>query len=470
MSIAMMTACEMPRELADKYRIECLRLAEEESDEIRRQELLLMAENLAVVPWQGANDFYQAMQSLWLTHMLVMFDEKYPGPGVSFGRLDQYLYPYYQKSIEEGMTEDFMKEILGCFWVHCNTAYDAQMRLGGNQGITAGFGQLFNLSGMGKNGEDMSNDLTYLFLDVIDEMSPILEPKPNVRLHNNSPERLLDKLVDMISDSQGAPFLLNFDERSMAGMLHQAKIAGVEDYINEDNVHEYACVGCLENTMVGNDRSGTVDVNVNLLKAMELVYGNGKDFLPFYDPMTDKWSKLRQESEKTGKLSSFDSFEKFYAAVKKQVQYVIKRLVEQYDFTESIRADYNPTPYLSLLVNGCIDKCKDITQGGAELGFVTVEGVTFATMVDSLLAVKYLVYDKKECTLTELVDALKANWEGYDVLQAKAKNRAPKYGKDDAEADDLAREFMHFWADETWKYKTTDTNRRFRPGMLSWNY
>ena len=363
-----------------------------------------------------------------------------------------------------------MKEILGCFWVHCNTAYDAQMRLGGNQGITAGFGQLFNLSGMGKNGEDMSNDLTYLFLDVIDEMSPILEPKPNVRLHNNSPERLLDKLVDMISDSQGAPFLLNFDERSMAGMLHQAKIAGVEDYINEDNVHEYACVGCLENTMVGNDRSGTVDVNVNLLKAMELVYGNGKDFLPFYDPMTDKWSKLRQESEKTGKLSSFDSFEKFYAAVKKQVQYVIKRLVEQYDFTESIRADYNPTPYLSLLVNGCIDKCKDITQGGAELGFVTVEGVTFATMVDSLLAVKYLVYDKKECTLTELVDALKANWEGYEVLQAKAKNRAPKYGKDDAEADDLAREFMHFWADETWKYKTTDTNRRFRPGMLSWNY
>ena len=173
---------------------------------------------------------------------------------------------------------------------------------------------------MGKNGEDMSNDLTYLFLDVIDEMSPILEPKPNVRLHNNSPERLLDKLVDMISESQGAPFLLNFDERSMAGMLHQAKIAGVEDYINEDNVHEYACVGCLENTMVGNDRSGTVDVNVNLLKAMELVYGNGKDFLPFYDPMTDKWSKLRQESEKTGKLSSFDSFEKFYAAVKKQVQ------------------------------------------------------------------------------------------------------------------------------------------------------
>ena len=467
---AMMTACEMPRDLAAKYREECLRRAKEEKDEKRRGELLVMADNLSVVPWKGAENFYQAIQSLWLTHMLVMFDEKYPGPGVSFGRLDQYLYPYYEKSVKDGMDRDFMKEILGCFWVHCNTVYDSTIRTGGNQGITAGFGQLFNLSGMGKDGEDMTNDLTYLFLDVIDDMSPILEPKPNVRLHKNTPEELLDRVVDMVSASQGAPFLLNFDERSMAGMMREAKMAGVENYINEDNVHEYVCVGCLENTMPGNDRSGTVDVNVNLLKAMELVYGNGKDFMPFYNPMQDKWSELIQESEPTGELAEFDTFEKFYAAVKKQLSYVIKRMVKLYDYTETIRAKFSPTPYLSLLVNGCAEKCLDITQGGAQLGFVTVEGVTFATTVDSLLAVKYLVYDKKECTLEELVAALKADWKGYEVLQAKATNRAPKYGRDDDEADALARDFMEFWSNETWKYKTTDTDRTFRPGMLSWNY
>ena len=467
---AMMISCEMPRDLAAKYREECLKRAAEEKDEKRKAELLVMADNMAVVPWSGAENFYQAIQSLWMTHMLVMFDEKYPGPGVSFGRVDQYLYPYYEKSVKDGMSRDFMKEILGCFWVHCNTAYDAQIRVGANQGITAGFGQLFNLSGMGKGGVDLTNDLTYLFLDVIDDMSPILEPKPNVRLHRGTPEELLDRVVDMVSESQGAPFLLDFDERSMAGMMREAKEAGVEEYINLDNVHDYVSVGCLENTMPGNDRSGTVDINVNLLKAMELAYGNGKDFMPFYDPMSDKWSEIVQVSEATGELADFDTFDKFYAAVKKQLLYVIARMVKHYDNTESIRAKYNPTPYLSLLVNGCAEKALDITQGGAQLGFVTIEGVTFATTVDSLLAVKYLVYDKKVCTLQELVNALKADWKGYEVLQQKALNRAPKYGRDDDEADALAKDFMEFWAKETWKYKTTDTDRRFRPGMLSWNY
>lgn len=466
---AMKIAATMPKELAEKYRAKCLEKAAVEKDEKRKEELLKMAENMRV-QWEPAVGFWQAVQSLWFTHMLVMFDEKYPGPGVSFGRIDQYLYPYYEQSINDGMSKEFMKEILGCFWFHCNTVYDAQIRIGCNQGITAGFGQLFNLSGMGKNGKDMTNDLTYLFLDVIEDYSPILEPKPNVRLHRNTPDELLDRVVDMVSESQGAPFLLNFDERNMAGLLREAKMSHTEKYINKDNVFDYASVGCLENTMVGNDRSGTVDVNVNLLKAMELVYGNGCDFLPFYDAMTDKWSKIERVSEKTGELNEFDTFEKFYSAVKTQLKHVLKVMIEHFDKTESVRAKYNPTPYLSLLVNGCIDKCKDITEGGAELNFVTVEGVTFATTVDSLLAVKYLVYDKKECTLEELVKALKANWKGYEVLQAKAKNRAPKYGRNDRAADEFAKEFMEFWANETWKYKTTATDRIFRPGMLSWNY
>ena len=467
---AMMISAEIPRDLAAKYREECLRRAESESDPVRKQELLVMADNMAVVPWNGAENFYQAIQSLWMTHMLVMFDEKYPGPGVSFGRVDQYLLPYYQRSVADGMSRDFMKEILGCFWVHCNTAYDAQIRVGANQGITAGFGQLFNLSGMGAGGKDMTNDLTYLFLDVIDDMSPILEPKPNVRLHKNTPDELLDRVVDMVAASQGAPFLLDFDERSMAGMMREAKKAHVEEYINENNVFEYVSVGCLENTMPGNDRSGTVDINANLLKAMELTYGNGADFMPFYDPMSGKWSDIEQVSARTGTLAELDTFDKFYAAVKTQLQYVLKRMIAHYDYTETIRAKYNPTPYLSLLVNGCAEKAKDITQGGAQLGFVTVEGVTFATTVDSLLAVRYLVYDKKICTLETLVNALKADWKGYEKLQAMAINRAPKYGRDDDQADALAKDFMEFWAEETWKYKTTDTDRMVRPGMLSWNY
>ena len=250
-----------------------------------------MAQNLSKVPWEPAATFWEAVQALWINHMLVMTDENYPGAGVSFGRVDQYLYPYYERSIREGMDREFVKEILKCFWVHANTAYDAMIR-NGNQGITAGFGQLITLSGLGADGKDMTNDLTYVILEVIDEMSPILEPKPNVRLHRNSPEELYDKVVDMIESSQGAPFLLNFDERSMAGMMLEARKAGLTHLINKDNVHEYAPVGCLENTMVGNDRSGTVDNNLNLLKAVELALTGGKDLLPFTDPMTGKTESL----------------------------------------------------------------------------------------------------------------------------------------------------------------------------------
>lgn len=467
---AMLTACETPRLLAERYAAQCRAAAEKEPEETRRQELLHMAQNMDRVPWQGARDFYEAVQSLWLTHMLVMTDENYPGPGVSFGRLDQVLLPYYETSAAAGMSREFMKEILGCFWFHCNTAYDAQIRVGGNQGITAGFGQLFNLSGMGPGGKDMTNELTWLLLEVIDDMSPILEPKPNVRLHRGTPEALLDRVVDMISRSQGAPFLLNFDERSMAGMLREARIAKVGKYINPDNVYDYASVGCLENTMPGNDRSGTVDNNINLLKAMELVYGNGRDFLPFKDEMTGKLSKITQDGPKTGAPETLDSFEKFYDAFAAQLRYCIRRFAEHYELTERIRSAYQPTPYLSVLVRGCAEKGLDITEGGAELNFTTVEGVTFATTVDSLLAVKYLVYDEKLCTLEELITALKNNWRGYEILRSKAQHRAPKYGRDDDAADEMARRVMELWSDEVWKYETKSTHRRFRPGMLSWNY
>nr|MBL0716384.1 pyruvate formate lyase family protein [Desulfobacterales bacterium] len=266
---AMMTAATMPRELAAAYSDLCIRMADAADDEKRRQELRRMADNLKRVPWEPPRNFWEAIQALWLNHMLIMSDENYPGPGVSFGRIDQYLLPYWEASLREGMDREFGKEILKCFSIHCNTVYDAMIR-NGRQGITSGFGQLITLSGMGFEGKDMTNDLTYAILEVIDDLSPILEPKPNVRLHRGTPPALLDKVVAMISDSQGAPFLLNFDERSMAGMMREAERAGCRHLIRSDNVHDYAPVGCLENTMVGNDRSGTVDNNLNLLKAVEL--------------------------------------------------------------------------------------------------------------------------------------------------------------------------------------------------------
>jgi pyruvate-formate lyase len=467
---AMLLAANMPRDLALAYSRECECLAAAESDLPRRQELLQMAANLQHVPWEPAGTFWEAVQSLWLTHMLVMADENYPGPGTSFGRIDQYLFPLWEKSIREGMDREFGKEILKCFWVHCNTAYDALIRTGGNQGITAGYGQLLTLSGMGPGEQDMTNDLTYAILEVIDEMSPILEPKPNVRLHRNSPDRLLDQIVDMIASSQGSPFLLNFDERSMAGMMLQAKKSGVEHLINAQNVFNYAPVGCLENTMAGNDRSGTVDANLNLLKAVELALAGGWDLMPFTDPLTGKPEKPQQWGADTGSSTVFKTWEEFWNAYAAQTRHIIQRIVDLYERSEEIRARYAPTPYLSCLVRGCAQKGLDITAGGAELGYVTIEAVTYATTVDSLLAVKYLVFDQKVCSMAELIQALKDNWVGHEILQARAMHKAPKYGRDDDQADAIGRQVMELWAEETWKHRTQSTGRQFRPGMLSWNY
>jgi formate C-acetyltransferase len=466
---AMMTAAVMPRDLAAKYSQLCWKLAAQEPGPERKAELVQMARNLERVPWEPAETFWEAVQSLWLTHMLVMSDENYPGPGVSFGRVDQYLLPFWEKSLAQGMNRSFGKEVLGCFFIHANTAYDAMIQTG-NQGITSAYGQLITLSGLGPEGRDMTNDLTHAFLDVIDDMSPILEPKPNVRLHRGSPDGLLDRVVEMIGSSQGSPFLLNFDERSMAGMLEEARKAGLEGLIRPDNVFDYAPVGCLENTMCGNDRSGTVDANLNLLKAVELALNDGRDFFPFVDPITGKKDPWKHDGPRTGGPETMASFDDFWRAYEAQTRYLIERTIQLYEGSEEVRARFLPTPYVSCLVKGCAEKGLDVTQGGAEIALATIEAGTFATTVDSLLAIEYLVYETGACTLAELKAALMANWEGYEILQAKARNKAPKYGRDDDRADGMAGRVMNFWTQETWKHQTRSTGRKFRPGMLSWNY
>ena len=222
--------------------------------------------------------------------------------------------------------------------------------------------------------------------------------------------------------------------------------------------------------MCGNDRSGTVDINLNLLKAVEHTLTGGYDLIPWTDPMTGKQEQLKRWGAATEDATKFSNWDEFWNAYVKQTQAIIKRAAELYDWTDRIRAEYFRTPYLSCLVRGCIDKAKDVNQGGAELNFVTLEAVTFANTVDSLLAVKSLVFDNKDCTMQELVQALKDNWKGHEVLQARATNKTPKYGRDDDKADEMGKKVMELWTGESWKYKTSATGKQFRPGMLSWNY
>jgi len=443
-------ACRAAGALADRYASEAERQALGAAP-ARAAELREIAAVCRKVPWAPAETFHEALQALWLTHMLVLTSESYPGAGVSFGRIDQYLWPYYQRDVAEGrLTRDDAREFVRCFFIKPNYAYDYQGRVGRHQGINSSFGQLITLAGCGPDGEDRANDLTYLLLDVIEELN-LLEPKPNVRLHARTPDRLLTRVCELLSRAQGAPFLLNFDETSMRGLRWQG--------LPEVDLWDYAPVGCLENTRQGDDRSGTVDVNLNLAKAVELALFEGCD-----------QASGKQIGPRTPDPRAMRTWPEFEAAFRTQLSFCLRRLVELNNQADTTRARFEPTPYLSALVGGCIEGCRDVTAGGARFSYITVEGVALATAADSLSAVKTLVFEAKRVSMEALLRAVDRNFDGDEFLRQVLLNKAPKYGNDDPEADNMAHNLTHWWAEEAATLETPLTKRRYRGGYLSWNY
>lgn len=438
------------RLLMDRYAAEAESQAAACSDPERRAELAEVARICRKVPWLPAETFPEALQSLWFTHMLLMAAESYPGPGVSPGRVDQYLYPYYQSDLAAGrLTRQQAKEWLECWWIKHNYAYDFQGWVGTNQGINSSFGQLITLAGMKADGSDASNELTDLMLDVIEEIN-LLEPKPNVRLHANTPDWLLERLVDILGRAQGAPFLINFDEASIAGLRWQG--------LPEDALWDYAPVGCLENTLAGCDRSGTVDVNLNLAKAVELALNDGRDM-----------ATGRQVGPRTGDPRSFVTFDQFLAAFEAQLLHLLRWIIRVNNLADAGRARWEPVPYLSALVDGCLESGRDSNAGGARHNFLTVEGIGLATTADSLAAIQTLVYQTRQVSMDQLLAALRDNFEGHEPLRQTLLHKAPKYGNDDPAADDLARHVSRLWTEEAFRH-VSPTGKRYRGGYLSWNY
>jgi formate C-acetyltransferase len=448
---ALIVCCQAARELAARYADEAERLAAEEEDAARAGELAGIARICRKVPWEPAQTFHEALQSLWFTHMLIMAAESYPGAGLSHGRFDQYMYPYYRADLDAGrLNEGQAKELLQCYWIKHNYAYDFQCRVLSNQGINSGFGQLMTIGGSDAEGNDASNELTWLILDVIEEMN-MLEPKPNIRLHAGTPEPLLRRVAEMISRTQGSPFLMNFDESSMRGLAWQG--------LPEERLWDYAPVGCLENTLQGDDRSGTVDVNVNLAKAVEMTFSGGRDA-----------ASGKRIGPDTGRVENLRTWEEFKAAFEAQMKALLDRIIVVSDEADAIRARFEPTPYLSALVGGCAERCKDVTQGGPRHNYITVEGIAFATAVDSLAAVKKLVYEEGRISMADLARAVRKNFEGEEALRQTLLNKAPKYGNDDDYADEVARYLSQLWTRMVADRVSPATGRRYRAGYLSWNY
>jgi len=446
---AIIICCDAIGDFSHRYAEEARRLASSERETSRKEELIKIAEVCDWVPYNPARTFHEALQATWFSHMVEMIAESYPGPGISHGRLDQYLYPFYRRDIDEGrLSREEAKELFQCFSVKHNYAYDYQTT-GGPHGRNAGFGQLITLGGQGANGEDLTNDLTYLILKSFQELN-MLEPKLNLRIHSGTPKELLFKTSQMIRDTQGSPFILNFDNVVIEALEG-------EGMSHEDAV-DYGVVGCLENTAQGKDTSGTVDVHFNVAKSVELALNDGKD-----------WRSGERLGAETGDPLKLESFKQVMEAYKQQLKATIQYVTGITSACDALRGKYVPCPFLSSVIDGCMEKGRDIRDGGAIYNFTTFNGVGIATAADSLAAIKKVVFEDKRLTMAELLQALRTNFEEKEDIRQILITRAPKFGNDDDYVDSIAREIFRFWCQELSQY-VTPTGKRVRAGYLSWNH
>jgi len=389
-------------------------LAAVEQDPQRKMELEKIAEVCDWVPAHAPRTFWEALQAYWFVHLGVV-TELNTWDSMNPGRLDQHLYPFYKKETEAGvLTREEAEELLQCFWIKFNNQ-PAPPKVGvtaEESGTYTDFANI-NSGGLKPDGSDGVNDVTYLVLDVIDEMR-LLQPSSNIQLSKKNPDRFLKRACRIIRKGWGQPSIFNAD-LVVAELLRQGK--SVED------ARKGGTSGCVETGAFGKE-AYILTGYFNIPKMLELTLNNG------FDPASGK-----QIGPQTGEPAKFSSFEELFEAFKTQLQYFIDIKIKGNNIIERIYATYMPAPFLSIMVEDCIKNGKDYNDGGPRYNTSYVQGVGLGSITDSLTAIKYHVFDQKNLTMTELLTALKANYNGYEKIRQLLLNKTPKYGNDDDYAD-----------------------------------
>jgi len=404
---------------AKRYSEKLYELARSEKDINRRNELETMAGICNRVPANAPRTFWEALQYYWFVHIAVT-TELNTWDSFNPGRLDQHLYPFYKRDLESGLiTEEFAKELLHSFWIKFNNQ-PAPPKVGvtAQESNTYTDFCLINLGGVNENGEDATNELTYLLLDVIEEMR-LLQPSSMVQVSKKNPDRLLKRALKIIKTGFGQPSIFNTDaiiqELTRQGKsIIDARLGGAS--------------GCVEAGAFGKE-SYILTGYFNLPKILELTLYNG------FDPRTKKQIGL-----KTGDPISFLTFDEFYNAFEKQLNHFIDIKIKGNLVIERIYAQYMPAPFLSILIDDCIKKGKDYNDGGARYNSSYIQGVGIGTITDSLASIKYNVFEKNFLTMQEMIDTLKNNFQDKDNIRKKLINETPKYGNDDDYADNITRQ------------------------------
>jgi len=423
---AMAIAADAVVRFAERHAEKAEELAKTEANPERQAELLRISQVCRHVPAHAPRDFWEALQAYWFTHLGVV-TELNTWDSFCPGRFDQHLYPFYQKGMEEGtLSRDHAKELLECLWVKFNNQ-PAPPKVGVTAAESATYTDFANINsgGLKRDGSDGVNDVTYLILDVIDEMH-LLQPSSNLQLSNKNPDAFLKRGLEIVRQGWGQPSIFNAD-MVVEELLRQGK--ALED------ARFGGISGCVETGAFGKE-AYILTGYFNLPKVLEITLNNG------VDPPTGK--KIGIE---TGDPRALTSYEHLLAAFRKQLHYFVDVKVKGNNVIERLYAYYMPAPFLSLLVDDCIAKGKDYNNGGPRYNTTYIMGVAPGTCTDCLAAVKYYVFDRRTLPMGKLLDALAHNFESNEKLRLLLWNKTPKYGNDDDYADAVLKDVFNAFFD-----------------------
>lgn len=421
-------------------------LLEEEADSYPKytasmRELAKICQNLQNRP---AQSFHEALQSTWFLFVVLHMESN--ASSFSPGRLDQILYPYYQKDLaEKKMDDDQALEMIECLWLKFNEI--VYLRNKNSAKYFAGFPIGFNVAvgGQDENGNDASNALSHLLIQAQEDIG-LPQPNLSVRLFEHTDQALLTHAVKCVSKGSGMPQF--FNDKAIVSPLMDLGISK-QDALN------YAIVGCVELTTHGNNLGWSDAAMFNMNKVLELTLNHGKCLL------TGK-----QMGPDLGSLSTYASFSDLEAAYQKMMDYFIEKMIPCCEGVEKAHIDCLPTPFLSAVIDDCMDKGMDVTAGGAHYNLSGIQMIQVANLADSLAAIKELVYDKKKVDASHLEKALQNNFVGDEVLRQMLLHRVPKYGNDVAWVDELGAKWALYFREQLRKYKNY-RNGPYHTGMYT---
>ncbi len=440
---AMMITADAVIRFAERHAEKANELAAAENNPVRKRELETIASNCRHVPANPPRNFWEALQAYWFVHLGVV-TELNTWDSFNPGRIDQNFFPFYERDLaDRRLTREEARELLQCFWVKFNNQ-PAPPKVGvtaAESGTYTDFANI-NTGGLKPDGTDGVNDLTFLVLEVIDEMR-LLQPSSNLQLSRKNPDAFLKRGLDIVRKGWGQPSIFNADQV-------------VEELVRQGKSKEDALCGgtsgCVETGAFGRE-AYILTGYFNLPKVLEITLNNG------VDPRTGKLIGLQ-----TGEPTGFLSYEELFSAFRRQLHHFIEIKVNGNQVIERLYAEHMPAPFLSLVIEDCIEKGRDYNAGGARYNTTYIMGVAPGSCTDALSAIKYHVFDRKTVTMDGLLQALNCDFEGHEKLRLTLWNKTPKYGNDDDYADQILRSIFDAY------YEEIDGRPNGRGGCYRVNY